>query len=121
MIKKLTLRLDERMMESLLAQVKKNGFSSYNEYFRFLLSSPSQDRPWSGNESIALMEELSALDDRLRKVEETIDVVLRQAEVNGKALMVLLSFFDLEAIPAKGLEHARQFLALKMLEIKSGR
>ena len=120
MIKKLTVRLGEEAMKKLSLQVKENGFSNYSQYFRYLILSPSSyEKPPTLKESVAIINQMCALDERLQELEIKINEIKCQVKVNEKALLVLLAFFDIEKIPAKGLANARQFLARKTLEIKS--
>ena len=120
MIKKLTLRLDEKMMKELSQQAKENGFSKHSAYFRYLLTQYSKDK--CQKEIVNKDNETERIDlhSRLQKLEEKIDEIKAQAKVNEQALMILLAFFDIEKIPAKGLDHARRFLARKTLESNSG-
>ena len=120
MIKKLTLRLDEQMMKELSRQATEKGFTNHNAYFRYLLTQNSEDK--DQREIVKKDNELGIvdLDSRLQKLEEKIDEIKSQAKVNEQALMVLLAFFDIEKIPARGLDNSRRFLARKTLQIKSG-
>ena len=120
MIKKLTLRLDEQMMKELSRQAMEKGFSKHSAYFRYLLTQHSKDK--DQKEIVNKDNELEKvdLDTRLQELEEKIDEIKNQAKVNEQALMVLLAFFDIEKIPARGLDNSRRFLARKTLQIKSG-
>jgi len=119
-IKKLTLRLDERMIKELSQQTTENGFANHSEYFRYLLSQHSQAE--MQKEIVNKDNELGKvnLESRLQELEEKIDQINKQVKVNEQALMVLLAFFDIEKIPVKGLDNARKFLAKKALEMKPG-
>ena len=120
MIKRVTFKLDEQMMKELTLQAMENGFTNHSAYFRYLLTQNSKDKCQKEIVNKDKKVEAADLDFRLQELEGKIDQVKTQVKVNEQALMLLLAFFDIEKIPARGLQNARRFLAKKALEIKSG-
>jgi hypothetical protein len=114
MLKKFTLRLDDRLRETVKRNSAYRGFDNGADYIRFLIE---KDSPADGG----LFPDHGPIDERLKRLESLLGRLLQELQrfgrdvpimgkVNMKALAVLLAFFDLEGIPRKGLDQAREFM-----------
>jgi hypothetical protein len=119
-MRRFTIKLEGDLFETLKRNSLIKGHKNCSEYLRMLIKNDCLADPTPKN---------GHTEDNLKRLESHIHLLLNElqqfthdlsilANVNMKALTVLLSFHDVEAIPRDGLEAARQFMSLQMDKLR---